>query len=370
MSKNLIIFIDSFPYNSLNKTKFLASFPFRAKVIPGIGYSINVKAEMFGGYLPDEVGFFCEWMYSPFSPLREYRKLFQGLACLSRLNYRVDSVLHILVSKLLGVNIFKIPFKYLSYFQRTGINAYEDGFGLPTLFSHMSNGIKVVYSKYPFNVDRDKLLFLEAKEVILSDKYGTIFIASADLDHITHSFGIDSEEHTKKILDLDGSLNQICTLWLQRNPGSNIVIISDHGMANVVNSVTIDLEKVFGKIRENRYIYFVDSTFLRVWVFDEYLECKIKEYLSNLNIGRVLDARERKRYGITSRDFGSILFQLSEGIVFAPSFFGRRPPKAMHGYDSDLESQQGILLSLTETESWRERVNTVDVYSYLKRIAV
>ena len=59
MVRDLLIFIDALPYGCLSEAPFLSSFPFAARVVPGLGYSINIKAEIFGGYRPAEAGFFC-----------------------------------------------------------------------------------------------------------------------------------------------------------------------------------------------------------------------------------------------------------------------------------------------------------------------
>lgn len=65
MTKNLIIFIDSLPFNILPQTSFLNQMTERWSIQPGFGYSINLHAELFAGLLPDDIGYFGEWMYDP-----------------------------------------------------------------------------------------------------------------------------------------------------------------------------------------------------------------------------------------------------------------------------------------------------------------
>ncbi len=68
MNKNapiLIIFIDALPHDrGVGIVKKLNS-TVHSRSVPGVGYSINVKSELFAGMNPDEVGYFCEWNYNP-----------------------------------------------------------------------------------------------------------------------------------------------------------------------------------------------------------------------------------------------------------------------------------------------------------------
>jgi len=367
MSRNLIIFIDSFPYACLNQANFLSVFDNKVKITPGLGYSINVKAEIFGGYIPDELGYFCEWMYNKKSPLRRYQWFFSMLAPVSRIYY-LDRIIHKTISKFCGQNLLNIPFKYLGFFQKEGIEPYKDNFCLPTIFSKMKNLRKICYYQFPFSVNRDKQIFLEAKKVILENKYDNIFIASGDLDNLTHRHGVGSTEHDAKIRELDSYLEELCQKFQARNQDANIFIISDHGMANVAKSVEINMETYFGSASENNYLYFIDSTMLRVWVFNNVLRKTIEKYLRNFEGGQVIERKERERFGVVSRRFGDIILLLHEGTVFNPSFYGRRLPRAMHGYHPDLESQKGMLLykgSCDFTDETRQRA--IDIYKILKK---
>ncbi len=367
MSKNLIVFVDAFPYEGLKYAEYLSSFKQKARVIPGIGFSINVKAEIFGGYKPDDAGFFCEWMYDPHSPLKKWRPVFSLIYNFSRFNYITDRITHKLLSKILKENIFNIPFDVLRYFKKSGTNAYEDEFHLPTILS-TKDFKKILYSNYPSSRARDKLILIDAKKIIKKDIFENLFIALADLDHFTHRRGVGSPEHIDKIKWLDHELKNLCDQFLEKNPDGNIIILSDHGMANVEKAVKIELKKQFGKIGEDSYIPFIDSTMLRIWIFRESLYKKIEEYLSTYGHGVVLNRNERKKSGISSKKFGDIIFLLEEGKVFIPSYFGKNVPKAMHGYHPELRSQQGMIVCnnfLLEKSKYRthELFNIPLIYS-------
>ena len=184
----------------------------------------------------------------------------------------------------------------------------------------------------------------------------------ARLQGLTHSSRI------KKVEELDNYLCQMYKEFSSKYPKGSFLIISDHGMANVNKSVDINMEKEFGRAGEDTYLYFIDSTMLRVWTFDTRGKIEIESHLNKLNFGKIVNPEERVRYGIASKKFGNIIFLLNEGAVFNPGFFGRKLPKAMHGYCPELESQKGLVFSnqiLNRTE-----YATTELFTLLKEMLV
>ena len=343
--KNLVIFIDSLPFYYIEKMAFLSQFSESIrKIVPGFGYSVNVKAEIFGGYGPDSAGYLNEWTYGPNHRLKKYHMFFVLLRPVKHFYY-LDRVAHRFFSKLYGRNILNIPFEYLSCFVHRGTEAYRDEFPLPTIFSEMNNLRKICYYNYRYGKQRDHQIFADAMKAISSETHDNIFIASGDLDGAAHLYGVDSGEYSKKIEELDSCICQIYKEFTRNNPNGTFFVISDHGMADVTGSVHINMERQFSAANETTYLYFVDSTMLRVWTFCEIKNVEIEEFLNALDFGIVLDEKKRLDYAISSKEFGDIIFLLNEGIVFNPGFMGRRMPKSMHGYLPELESQKGILFT-------------------------
>ena len=54
--------------------------------------------------------------------------------------------------------------------------------------------------------------------------------------------------------------------------------------------------------------------------------------------------------------------------MFVPNFYGARINKAMHGYSSELESQQAFFSDIFNSvgQDWPNK--TVDVHTYLKSV--
>ena len=363
MRKTLIVFIDSLPYESISQTKFLSSFGYLTGLIPGFGYSVNVKAELFGGYKPDDAGFLNNWTYKADSRFSSYRYLFRTLDIIN-FSSSVDKISHKVLSKILGCNLLRIPFSYLSYFDTWGIEAYYDAFPKETIFTRYPF-TKVLYPGFPPGDNRDRLLFDKALEIIQENQFQNLFVASADLDHITHSVGVGSERHQEKIMELDSLLEKITKVFLDKNPQGKVVMISDHGMANVQKGVQVNLEEHFGKASEKSYIYFVDSVTLRIWCFDKSLKEEINSYLYNLKIGMVLSEGQRQYYGIISPAFGDIILVLDNGFLFQHSFFGKgQNIRAMHGYLPEDENQKGIFISNSQQNN-KEYLTATEVYDCL-----
>lgn len=364
---NLVIFIDGFPFSHLKFASHLAQIPHQAQVIPGLGYSVNVKGEIFGGYLPDQMGWFNEWGYHPKASLRKYAMLFAACAVLPW-NSFLDRVAHKVLSKMFRRNLVCIPFQYLRFFEKHGVSAYEDNFPLLTVFSGVTSLKKSLYSHYPASSNRDEQVFFDARDALLSGNFKTIFAPFGELDTLTHEYGVGSKEHLTKISDLDAWINELIQRLHEKNSQGKFVIISDHGMVDVSQTVTLDLEHHFGTCGESSYLYFIDSTMLRVWIFDDSLQSGISNYLGNIEGGQILDFDLRKRYGVASPEFGDLFFVLDEGVVFHPSFMGRGLPKAMHGYLPEFLSQAGIFLHNIPGLNLHESVTTLDVFQTLKSL--
>jgi hypothetical protein len=157
-----------------------------------------------------------------------------------------------------------------------------------------------------------------------------------------------------------------------------IVLLSDHGMSPVYNKISLSLEDEFGPQKTDRYLYFLDSLILRVWVFDGALSKEIEDFLLSRNFGHLLSTTERKYYGVTNKQFGDLIFILNEGYVFEPNYFGfgvRGVIHGMHGYLPDSEMQKGVLLSNIGASSMTSisgtntmSVRNIDVLPILKKM--
>jgi hypothetical protein len=339
----LVIFVDAYPYaDSEPLAKKLNALTYK-KVTPGVGYSINVKAEIFAKLKPDEVGYFCEWIYNK-EKVHKWMTPFvvQILTLIGSINNFSNRVIHKLVRMVIKEPIYAIPFDVLPYLKNAGATAYEYTFKRPTFLTKL-NFTRVLYSKVGVN---DEKVFREAKAVLKRDMPKKLFVSTAELDGIMHYYGKGSEEYNKQIKLIDKNILELVSEFKSiHGEDSQYFIFSDHGMANVDEGVSFDIRKVLGMPGKNAYSYFIDATFFRVWLNNKELKTKLVDAFDTVKQGHVLDEKERNQYGLNNIEHGDVIFLLDEGKMFSPSFFGNTICKAMHGYDPVLESQQGTIIS-------------------------
>jgi len=372
--KALLIFVDSFPFYRLTDAPFLSSLPVRTRVTPGCGFSVNLLPEIFSGRRPDAIGFFNEWTVgTPTVPpgLRGllWRLLTSpfgaALEVVRDLHPLTNLALHKGVQRFLGLRVANIPFDDLHLFVEGHRSPFDGNFPAPTLFSEHPDLAVVRNETYraPYG-RRDELAVEEAWCRIGRDE--SVLVALGDLDHIAHQHGVRSRAYREMVKTLDGWCSQLAEEFHSlHGPQAPVCIFSDHGMADVHTPVRLRLKRLFGPQQPGRYAYFLDAVMLRVWCWDTRLGPAIRQYLSGLPYGRLLCRQDRRRFGVTSRDFGDLIFILEEGYAFVPNFYGGRMIKAMHGYHPDCERQAAIFLCSRPLPPQLHPGNTTEVYGAL-----
>jgi hypothetical protein len=99
--------------------------------------------------------------------------------------------------------------------------------------------------------------------------------------------------------------------------------------------------------RGRDYLAFFDSTMARFWWHDPRARDAITAALAAEPRGRWLSQAELAREGVAFADarYGDDVFLLEPGALLVPSFMGRSPLAAMHGYDPAHPDMAGILAS-------------------------
>jgi predicted AlkP superfamily pyrophosphatase or phosphodiesterase len=354
VTETLIIFIDGLPYKLLPRTSFLNSTQEKWSIQPGFGYSVNIHAELFAGLLPDEVGYFGEWMYNPKkSPGRRLKPILPILDSILR-PYILNRGLQTLLTKGYYPDhvMPNIPLRHLDKFSLEGRHIQSPDFPFPTLFTQFPGLHTLNYRGIGREKgERDSLLFSQGLKAM--EQFNNVFIPLPDLDGFGHRYGIDAESYRQHLAAVDDWCRQLSYKFLRRNEDGHIFIISDHGMANVVQGVHLDIEERILPASERTFLYFSDANLLRIWLSDQTLHPTILEYLNQLPYGRIVSAEDRQVYGLTSPRFGEFIFVLNEGWAFQPSTFARKIPRGMHGYHPTAPYQQAVALHIGPT--WRDK---------------
>ncbi len=340
----LIVFVDALPFDDLGAMPRLASWPYRSRLRPGFGYSINLHAELFAGAPPDAVGFFGEWAFDPaHAPGHRYRRLLplldrifapyalnRGLQALLTARYRPERIMP------------NLPLGRLGDFAIHGAKLTDPEFPRPTLFTRHPR-LQQVSAGPRRKGERDAAVVTEARRHIDAGA-NDLYVPLPDLDGTGHRHGTASHAWRSHLAWVDAAVDSLATRFLGRHPAGDAFVISDHGMADVTGGVTFDPTPTLGRQGRHRYLFFSDSTLLRVWVRDPRLEAPVAEEVAAVPGLTVITDAERQAYGLTNPDFGRIIAILDEGRCFEPSTFARHMPVAMHGYHPEVASQHAVLL--------------------------
>lgn len=363
----LIIFVDSLPFHILSRMPFLNATSEIWPIIPGFGYSVNIHAELFAGLLPDDVGYFGEWTYDPeMSPGWKWRSILPLLDTLFRPYVLNRGLQHLLIQGYRpGRIMINIPLRHLDKFALKGDHILDSpqSYPHPTLFSEFPQ-IKVLPLPHLQKGDRDLSLYHSALNDIT--QAGSMLLPMPDLDGFGHAFGVDGTPYAEHLDFLDASIANLVDKYLASHLDGHVFVISDHGMVNVTQGLTLDIEACAGKASSQTYVYFTDANLLRVWVLDEEKRDAINTYLQQLEGGQLVTAKERQTYGLTSPGFGDFIFVLDEGLAFAPSTFARHKPAGMHGYHPLAPGQQAVCIHFGPP--WRGDLpqRMTDVYHMLR----
>lgn len=356
----LVLFIDSLPHRYVGELPFLSSMQVGA-LKPGFGYSMNIKAQLFAGMTPDDLGQLCSW--NPTGQPSSAMRMLSGLRGLDG-NAFATRWIHRLGSRLVGKPLAWAPLHLLRYFDHHEINAYQREFPHPTILT-TPGAVSLLYRDFPPGPERDRLLFAEATRRV-NEAEGLYFVASADLDHVGHRFGPGSAEHRAKMHELDELAAELVQAFLAAHPGAPVAIMSDHGMASVNGSVDPSVEQHLGPMHPDRYLAAVDATMARFWVRDSSLRERVAEFAGSVKAARLIEGDERKKYGIADPIHGDFIVLLEEGLVFCPSFYFREPPAGMHGYHPDAPDQRAFFATLNVNDPSPTQVDRV--YPFLRRL--
>lgn len=328
----LSLFVDALPYTEIISaySNWMPRMQV-AELQPNIGYSSSLHWQLYCDKYPDDRGRFVDWGYTP-----EKNKMVCLLATVLRPLDNFDWPAFI-ARKCLDRVIFRsnvmanIPFKFRPDFSNTSKYLFFD----KESYGHEKNfeGYDVVAQDeghYSFDETIDHLM----QAIEKGNK--NIFGAFGAIDSMGHkcSRGAIYDERIRPYMD---SLKNVITAYQKLHPDEEILIASDHGMSTINAKVDLEMEKHFGKQSKNTYIAYMDSCIMCIWVKDNNLKKKIKEYLESKSEGHLISEEERIKYRATDRKFGDLIFNLREGNCFKTSWFGKGVHKSpdgegMHGF--------------------------------------
>ena len=358
--KIIIVCLDSFRFDYLEKTRFLKNLAKRHKygmLETVLGFN-SIGASLLTGKEPQEHGIFTKFWYtpgnSPFKFLGKFSFLEGGwgegwLRKLAELWFMLRQFLK-------GgylTRIYKLPLARIGDFDVSSRKAFTElgAFGriksIPDILRE--KGIKFLFFDWPviagsggrridfcLNQDEAKLRSLLRHK----EEAEFFWIKFWDLDTVAHKFGVESKQAREVLRGLDDISERLVESFGGEEK-VDFLFWADHGMVEVKK--TIDIESLF---KDFKVKMFLDSTLARFWE----TKGKEKEILRRLRglPGKILGEGERKKYKIDfgHKKYGEIIFLAEPGVLIYPNYFeGKVKYKAMHGYDPAYPDQKGIYIS-------------------------
>ncbi|MFX0133325.1 MAG: hypothetical protein ACFFDN_06755 [Candidatus Hodarchaeota archaeon] len=328
-----------------------------------MGYSSNQHWALFAAKTPDDIGYFTDWNIN--TPC-----LTKVLNMYIKHTNIINPIVNIALSKA-KVGKANIPVGLKKYFINKSI--------YPLSNQSLFLGLDPIFREFKFYNVSKKNEFNLLKSLAGNGVNRNSFIVINSLDSFGHIYLKMHDEYISFLGKLLSHIESVISKFIKEyGEDGTVVLLSDHGMSRVYNKINLSLEDEFGPQKTDRYLYFLDSLILRIWIFDGALSKELEDFLLSRNFGHLLSTTEREYYGVTNKLFGDLIFILNEGYVFAPNYFGfgvRGVINGMHGYLPDSEMQKGVLLanirapSITSTSGTNTMsVRNIDVLPILKKI--
>ena len=406
--KVVLFVLDAFRYDYITKenTPFLWECRKQGRnikhVIPSAGFC--ERTEIFTGLKPNESGFFTAIGYDP--QKSTYRdNLFFNIVGKVESFLSIFTIRNLSISKIFRKIILKsfrfltvshklkpynIPFSFLRYFNLT-----EDEHDMETKKFVGSASIFEILGK------KNKLTYLDSftslgkpsngndserikSAIYHSSKKNYIFIPIyiGDIDSNGHKFGPNSKDLGPELKKIDSILKDSVDQFLKVDEKTNFIFLGDHGMTTVksildVEKHIVSLAKKLRLKKGRDYIYFLDSTILRVWFLTENAKKKYEEVLRkdkylSLN-GKIINEEicKRNHIPIGDRRYGDLTWWANEGVLIFPDFFHyQKPYKGMHGYEPIYPSTYGtcIVIGSGVEKSYVESINLHEIYNLINEL--
>mgnify|MGYP006176199853 CR=1 FL=1 len=262
-----------------------------------------------------------------------------------------------------------IPIKYLHKFSYSSVMSnypWENDFMKNnTIFHYLNNkSMTYYYHCIPDYKVKSKIVcerFLRE----YNERYDYAFLFIGDLDSVGHKFGPNSIERKNTLQTVDKRIETIYNHALKFNKNLNIIILGDHGMAEVDKS--IDIEPSLGRLKKNglKFDYFVDATMLRIWSKHKSTQRKIFDEINKIDGLIYIDKKLELKYSInySHNFFWDQCWQVNDGCILHPNFFSTKSaPIGMHGYLPDTQDNKpAYIVHSSNINLKSDKVNDIDM---------
>jgi predicted AlkP superfamily pyrophosphatase or phosphodiesterase len=356
---SIFVLIDALGWQFLEGRQFLCDLlPYRVPLRTVLGYSSGAIPSILSGVPPAQHGhwnlFYFDPEGSPFRWLRHFLFLPDRVLD-SRI---VRKVLKEMGRRVLGLGpLFEccVSPRILSWFnwvEKRDLYAPGGISFARSIFDRLEED-RIPYCVYSYREMNDMKILEQARCDLETGKARFFFLYLSEMDMFLHMHCGDDQKLEQR---LDWYAAELCDLFrlaARVDPEASFTVLSDHGMTPVKHHHDLVQEvESLGFQMPGDYLAVYDSTMARFWFHDEGASQSIRERLTSLPCGRILDANELKRLGVFFPDsrYGEVVFLLHPGWLLSRSDFNGHgwSPVGMHGYHPDDPDSDAIYLSNNE----------------------
>jgi len=349
----LIILIDALGWDILSGRPFLDDLlPHRRGVRSVYGFSAGAIPSILTGKYPQEHRMWGLFRHSPqTSPFRWTHGFapFSDSSFLGRAWRHAVEVISRRRARYTGYfETYLVPIKLLPLFdicESRNIYAPDGVPAAETIFDWL-RARDIPWQVYTYHEGNDQQVIAEAHRDVDAGRVRALFLYLSQFDAFLHAHRHEEEAITAKLAEYERATRELFEHAARKDPSSEIIICSDHGMTAVHHSV--DLMSRIGALGlkvPGELLPMYDSTMARFWFRTPQARARVVGVLEQVDCGHILSDDELRRYGILFEDhcYGELVFALNGGWVIAPSYMGRLAPQGMHGY---LPEEPGMTASL------------------------
>jgi hypothetical protein len=341
----LVVLIDALGWSYLKDRDFLPDIlKYRAEVRTVLGFSCGAIPTLLSGLSPAQSGHWNLFYYSPEKSPFRWLRLFSPLPSWLLNNRVVRRGVRFIsqhISRFGGYfQIYGVPTELLPYFdicEKRDI--YKPG-GVPSSIFDQLEEASIPFRSYSYHELPDAQIIQEARKDLKAGEYNFYFVYLSELDAVLHDSCSDKQRINHTIDCYAKWLGDLYATAVENSEELDFFVLSDHGMTPKREGCDLIKElKSLGLSVPRDYIALFDSTMARFWFFNATAEMLITDKLRELDRGRILEAEEKKRFGIDFADnrFGECIFLMNPGVVIEPSFWGKLGPQGMHGFDPEVD---------------------------------
>jgi hypothetical protein len=163
-----------------------------------------------------------------------------------------------------------------------------------------------------------------------------------------HTVGPGHPQVARKLAGYSERISALVGRAKELHDEVEVYVFGDHGMAAVEHAHDLwsELRSLDLRVPQEG-LYFLDSTMARFWFREDGPRRRVRQLLSGLPYGRILDTRELEQLGafFPGQDYGELIFLLEEGHILVPSFMGLTAVRGMHGYHPSARASYTTLVT-------------------------